>query len=197
MTSLERFLAVFAIVPACATFYFFVFWTWFDFWRRHAALTYTFLLGTVIASAIVAYMLRDPLLEPRIDPPLAAQVVGWAVVAASAVLGTVADRQLGIRIRSFAPFFETNARIALRTTGAYGVVRHPIYAAGIWLQIGATLITGCFAVAIAALVLGFGAWWFTRQEERRLLEILEDPAAYSTYRARVPALFPRFRTRSA
>jgi protein-S-isoprenylcysteine O-methyltransferase Ste14 len=197
MTSFERFLAVFAIVPAWAPAYFFVFWTWFGFWRRHRALTYTFMLGTIAAFTVVIYMLRDPILAPRIDPPLVAQIAGWILVVAAGLLGTIADRQLGIHIRSFAPFFESNGRIELRTNGAYGIVRHPIYASGLWLQIGAALVTGCLAVAIAAVVLGLGAWWFTRQEERRLVELLVDPSAYDRYRARVPALLPFTRRRRA
>jgi protein-S-isoprenylcysteine O-methyltransferase Ste14 len=40
-------------------------------------------------------------------------------------------------------------------------------------------------------VLAAGALWFTRQEERRLVALLDDPAAYERYRRRVPALLPR------
>ena len=45
------------------------------------------------------------------------------------VLGFAADRQIGIRVRLFTPFFDRHGRIELKTTGAYGIVRHPIYAA--------------------------------------------------------------------
>ena len=47
-------------------------------------------------------------------------------------------------------------------------------------------------MAIALAVFALGAVWFTRQEERRLIALLADPAAYERYRARVPALLPRF-----
>jgi len=33
--------------------------------------------------------------------------------------------------------------------------------------------------------------WFTRQEEARLVALLDDPTEYDRYRARVPALLPR------
>jgi protein-S-isoprenylcysteine O-methyltransferase Ste14 len=88
------------------------------------------------------------------------------------------------------PFFEDHGRIELITTGAYGVVRHPIYATGVGFQLGALLVTGYPAIAVASVVFAAGATWFTRQEERRLIELLDDPATYDRYRARVPALWP-------
>ena len=106
------------------------------------------------------------------------------------LFGWVADRQLGLRVRAFTPCFEEGGSLGLKTTGAYGVVRHPIYAAGLWYQVGVFLVTGVVAVAAAALVFGLGALWFTRQEEARLVRLLRDPAQYQRYRAAVPALLP-------
>ncbi len=186
----QRALSILAIVPGSATLYFFVFWRWFEWWRRHRVLTYTLMLGTFWGTGVVAYALRDVALAPRVAMPAWLAAVGWALVFLASLLGTVADRQLGLRVRSFLPFFEPQGRIALRTTGAYGVVRHPIYAAGIWFQAGVFLVTGHLAVAVACGLLALGAPWFTRQEERRLGALLADPAEYERYRARVPALYP-------
>jgi protein-S-isoprenylcysteine O-methyltransferase Ste14 len=69
-------------------------------------------------------------------------------------------------------------------------VRHPIYASGIYFQLGVLLVTGYFAVATALVVLFLGALWFTHQEELRLRALLDDPAQYDRYRARVRALIP-------
>lgn len=184
------FLVVTAIVPAAASLYFAVFWHWFTFWRRHRALTYTMLFGILIAAAIAIYAARDWLVAARFDPQAPIVVVGWLLIVAACTLGFVADRQIGIRVRSFAPLFDAAGRIELVTTGAYGIVRHPIYASGVYYQLGVFFVTGVYAVAGAALVLGLGALWFTRQEERRLRELLADPTEYDRYRARVPALVP-------
>lgn len=192
MTSdaLLRGLALLAILPAGATLYFFVFWRWFDTWRRHRILTYAMMLGTLGGLGAAAYALRDGLLAPRLAFPAWARALGWIVVVASCVFGTVADRQIGLRVRSFAPFFDRRGRIELQTGGVYAIVRHPIYASGIWFQLGVFLAGGHLAVAAACAVFGLGALWFTRQEERRLVTLLEDPAAYERYRARVPGLVP-------
>jgi protein-S-isoprenylcysteine O-methyltransferase Ste14 len=185
-----RVLAIVAVVPAVATFYFAVFWRWFEFWRRHLVATYAVLLGAFAASGILAWVFRDALLAPRIALPGWIGVLGWILIGLALVLGTVADRQIGFRVRSFAPFFTPGERIELVTTGAYGIVRHPIYAAGIYFQLGVFLATGAVAVAVAGAVFAGGAAWFTRQEERRLVALLADPTEYDRYRARVPALVP-------
>ena len=187
-----RVLAILATFPAGATPYFYCFWRWFDFWRRHVVLTFALMLGMIGGLTAAVVVLRARLFGPALDMPWPVQTIGWALIAITFVLAVVADRQLGIRVRSFMPFFEPHGRIELRTTGAYGVVRHPIYAAGIGYQLGTFLVTGYLAVAIAAVVLALGALWFTRQEERRLASLLADPADYDRYRARVPALLPRF-----
>lgn len=187
---MTRFLAVCALVPAAATLYFWIFWTWFDAWRRHIVRTFAMMLGTIGAWTVATIVWRDELLAHGVAMPAAAQVIGWIVVAISFVVGMIADRQLGLHVRSFMPYFAERGRIELRTGGAYAIVRHPIYAAGLWFQLGMFLVTGAYAIAAAAIVLGAGALWFTRQEERRLVALLDDPTAYDRYRARVPALLP-------
>ena len=190
-----RVLAGLAIFPAVASVWFPIFWLGFAFWRRHVALTALAALAVVGGWAVAIALVLDELLVSPIAMPAWAQAIGWILFAASFVLGVVADRQIGLRVRSFLPYFEARGRIELVTTGAYGVVRHPIYAAGVYFQVGIFLITGWPAVAIAAVVLAAGAAWFTRQEERRLVDLLDDPRVYAGYRREVPALFPRIMRR--
>lgn len=191
MGLIERALVLLAVVSGSATFYFFVFWTFFAFWRRHPVLTYAMMFGTLLGTAALAIVFRRYTFAGRVDVPLAVEILGGALMAAATILGTVADRQIGFRVRSFTPFFEEHGRIELRTTGAYAVVRHPIYASGWGFALGVALLTGYPSALIGALVFLLGATWFTRQEEQRLVALLDDPAAYERYRAGVPALFPR------
>lgn len=190
-----RALALFAIVPAAATLYFTVFWSWFEFWRKHALLTYTMMFAIIGGFVVATVIERETLLAHALTIPVGVQVIGGVIIAAACVLGIVADRQIGIYVRSFMPFFEDRGRIDLVTTGAYGVVRHPIYASGLYFQIGAFLVSGQLSIIAAAIVFGLGAWWFTAQEERRIVGLLKDPDAHVAYRARVPRLFPRPWTR--
>lgn len=186
-----RALVILSVVSGSATLYFFLFWTFFAFWRRHPLLTYAMMFGTLLATAVLALVFRRYTFAGRVDVPLPVELLGGLLLAAATIFGTIADRQLGLRIRAFTPFFEDRARIELRTTGAYAVVRHPIYASGWVFSVGVAMLTGYPAALIGALVFLLGAMWFTRQEEKRLLALLDDPSAYDRYRARVPALFPR------
>jgi protein-S-isoprenylcysteine O-methyltransferase Ste14 len=185
-----RAIAIIGVFPAVATVWFFVFWRWFDRWRAHRAFTYALAFVIIAGWTAATIVLRDDLLAWRVDMPAPIAALGWIVIALSFVLGVVADRQIGWHVRSFAPFFDRDGSIDLVTNGAYGIVRHPIYSSGIWFQIGVFLATGYVAVAIALVVYAAGAAWFTRQEERRLVEIIADRAEYDRYRARVPALIP-------
>lgn len=79
----------------------------------------------------------------------------------------------------------------LVTTGPYGVIRHPLYAAVFLIAAGTLLVyrspptLGLFAGLITGLV------WKLRREEAVLAAALG--ASWEAYAARVPALVPRFR----
>jgi protein-S-isoprenylcysteine O-methyltransferase Ste14 len=184
-------LALTGILPAAATFYFYVFWRWFDFWRRHRVLTYSLMFGSFAVLGVAVHANPDVTYSYELRLPVALRAMGWALIGSATLFALVADRQIGLRVRSFAPFFEPHGKIRLCTRGAYGVVRHPIYSAGIAYQLGVFLVTGVVAVLLALAVFGLGALWFTRQEEQRLLQLLDDPTEYERYRRKVPALFPR------
>ena len=78
-----RLLALAAILPAGATFYFFVFWRWFDHWRRHRVQTYTLMLGTFVALVVAVHLGRDVVFAPRAVVPLAVQGIDWVLIAMS------------------------------------------------------------------------------------------------------------------
>jgi protein-S-isoprenylcysteine O-methyltransferase Ste14 len=151
------------------------------------------MLGSFGGLSIVIAVFDRWAFAGHFDPPLWTQALGWTVIPVASVFGTVADRQIGIRVRSFTPFFDKHGHLDLKTSGAYGIVRHPIYAAGIAFQLGAFLVTGYLMVVVAWVALTLGALWFTHQEEARLVALLDDPTEYDRYRERVPALFPRLR----
>jgi protein-S-isoprenylcysteine O-methyltransferase Ste14 len=184
-----------AVLPAAATLYFFVFWQWFEFWRRHRTLSLLLVLGSFGGAAALAIGFHRWTFGGQLHLPVAVRAVGWATIVLSSVFATVADRQIGLRVRTFMPFFDERGRLELKTTGAYGVVRHPIYASASAFQLGVFLVTGYPSVALAWAVLTLGSLWFTRQEEARLVALLDDPTAYDRYRETVPALLPRLRRR--
>lgn len=77
----------------------------------------------------------------------------------------------------------------LVTTGVYGRVRHPLYAAGIIIFTFSPVITvnGLLLTVLADLYFLFGMFI----EERRFLRIFGD--RYREYMTKVPRMIPRFR----
>ena len=194
----QRVLAFMAILLIGPTIWFALFWNLFEFWRKHRSLTYASMATVFGGWAVVAYVFEHwTWFGGQLDMPRPVRIVGWFLIAVSTIFGWVADRQIGLRVRSFMPFFTDTVRIKLKTTGAYGVVRHPIYVAARVFAFGAFLVTGYPSVLLSWAIWAVGSVWFSRQEERRLMEILDDPGEYERYRERVPALFPMFRRSSA
>jgi len=71
----------------------------------------------------------------------------------------------------------------------YGVIRHPIYAAALYIVIGLALLSGNWMALVFAALMPLGlTGWVRLVEERDLLERFPD---YGEYRKRVPAFWPR------
>ncbi|MFA7249068.1 MAG: isoprenylcysteine carboxylmethyltransferase family protein [Dehalococcoidia bacterium] len=123
--------------------------------------------------------------ERRVPAP--AGLAGVVAAAPGIWLIARASRRLGRRLSAHpAPV----ANAVLRTDGAYGVVRHPIYVGLLLLGVASVIIarTPRAAIALGALVALFNAK--SRMEERLLARRFPGYAAYA---ARVPRFVPRFR----
>ena len=193
----QRALAFAALFGFVAPIYFFVFWRWFDFFRTRRSVFIAMLVAITVAVYGIGYVIRSVLWIGHLNMPIVVAAFGWILLAVATVFGTVADRQIGFRVRSFRPLFERRGHLDLKTTGAYGVVRHPIYSAGLGELLALFLVTGYPSVLVIGAVFAVAARWFSAQEEAHLVGLLDDPAIYERYRRRVPALIPRLRRRGA
>jgi len=126
--------------------------------------------------------LAAPLVRRR-RLPASVRIGGLATMAGSVAWMAWAYRSLGA---SHSAWVGPAAGAELRTSGAYGVVRHPVYAGWIGLAGGWALATGSEpALAGAALI---GLFYAARAAtEERLLAA--RTAGYSAYRGRVPQRF--------
>jgi len=100
-------------------------------------------------------------------------------------LGTTQIRRYFSR-REVAGTMEGVTERELVTTGVYGIVRHPLYLAGIIIVLFNPVLTvnGLTFTVLAVLYFLFGAFI----EERRFLEIFGE--RYRAYKKRVPMLAP-------
>ena len=77
----------------------------------------------------------------------------------------------------------------LVTGGAFGYVRHPLYASLIWMFYGASLSYCNWAAALATSLIFVPMMHYRAQQEESLLE--RRFAGYARYRSRVGRFFPR------
>jgi protein-S-isoprenylcysteine O-methyltransferase Ste14 len=127
------------------------------------------------------------LVAPRIHVfafPLWLRVLGLLILGAGGVLGTAGTLALG---RNLTPFPRPKEGGYLVSQGAYGIVRHPIYAGLILGTLGwAIWNANVLGIMLAfALLVFFGLK--SQREERWLLEAYPD---YGAYRRRVKRLIP-------
>ena len=117
-----------------------------------------------------------------------ARILGSAVLAASTVFTLWARFALGT-MWSVAP--EVGGDRHLRTSGPYGVTRHPIYSGLVGMLLGTMLLAGVheFIVLVPAALALFEVK--IRQEGRLMLEAF--PNEYPDYRRQVPQIVPGLR----
>jgi protein-S-isoprenylcysteine O-methyltransferase Ste14 len=104
---------------------------------------------------------------------------GWALLLLGAALWGTAIVQLLTGFSRGQPV----------TTGAYGVVRNPIYASATWFILpGVALVTATWVYLVPAAFLYSGVMLFIGVEERRMRAGFGE--AYEAYTARVHRLIP-------
>jgi protein-S-isoprenylcysteine O-methyltransferase Ste14 len=131
-------------------------------------------------------------LLPATPPPEALGVAwppglglsGWSLLALGLVLAARAVWHLGA---SLTPLPEPMPSAELVTTGAYSRCRHPLYQAVVVCSLGVTLALGSLLHLALLLLLSAVLSGKARREERRLLELHPD---YAAYRAGTPAILP-------
>lgn len=145
--------------------------------------------GISFYGGLLLYIVYPPLLGwAATNVPPAWRWAGAALFAAGASLAVWARHTLG---ESSTVTAVPRDDAELVTRGPYRRVRHPIYAAGLLIIPGATLLTanlfvlGAGAAVMAVLMIR------TRREEALLLEKHGD--AYRDYMARTGRLLPRLR----
>ena len=142
------------------------------------------LLGAVALCAVAVLASRPWWSGLQLDSPLA-RALGLALLAVSTAFTIWARLALGT---SWSAAPEVGGDRQLRTSGPYGVTRHPIYTGLLGMILGSAALTGSgqviILVPVALLLLAVKAHF----EERLLTAAF--PGEYARYRRRVPRLVP-------
>jgi protein-S-isoprenylcysteine O-methyltransferase Ste14 len=143
-----------------------------------------FVVAQLGLMALVFFGPRAPGLSWRFPFPDACRIAGIALTLAGAALMLSAGIRLGRSLTPL-PFPRDDARLA--TTGAYALVRHPMYGGGLILCLGWVLWVQSWLTLGYALALFVLLDAKSRREERWLMERFP---AYDAYRRRVRKLIP-------
>lgn len=138
--------------------------------------------------ALQAVLLLLFAFAPRIGPawpsPDIVQFAGWVLAAIGTVLLAWSALNLG---RSLTPFPRPLPEAELVTTGAYRLVRHPIYCAVIIGALGLSLATESWLrLGLSATLFVF----FDMKARREEIWLQAKFPAYEAYKARVKKLIP-------
>jgi protein-S-isoprenylcysteine O-methyltransferase Ste14 len=143
--------------------------------------------GWVLAQGIVIlFAILIPVVSgTHFDPGQPVQIAGVFITAIGLALSLVAVFHLG---EALTPFPRPLTQAALRSSGVYAVVRHPIYSGLLLATVGWSL---WWLSAYGLLYTIFVAVFFDRKaayEERWLYEKHRD--VYADYKKRVKKFFP-------
>lgn len=145
-------------------------------------------IGTALVTAQFGLLGLSLLpIGPALALPGWARAVGLALVGIGLVVGVLGLIGLGRDTRVH-PI--PAAGSALRTTGIYSVVRHPMYLAVMLCAVGVTVGSGRLLALLASCALA-GVLAFKARFEERLLDE-RFGWEYATYASRVPAVIPRW-----
>ncbi len=113
---------------------------------------------------------------------------GWVFVVIAVVLWTRAVATFGVDYLAMLYVYFPDESHMVKSS-IYEVLRHPIYAAALYLGLGLSLIHASWYALLVALILPvFLTGWIRLVEERELLERFPD---YADYRKQVPAFWAR------
>ncbi len=127
--------------------------------------------GIAFAIALPLAWVRALHLPTALVP--AAYGIGLATIVAAGLLRRHCFRLLGA---SFTGDVRAHADQAIVTTGAYALVRHPSYSAGILMNIGIGLALGSWASTAVLALAAFAVYGYRMAvEERALLAVLGEP----------------------
>ena len=160
-------------------------------WRRRGkAFTFSVMAVGYLATVVLLFLLREPLLSVRgpWSPWLAA--IGGGLYLGAVVLETRTRRKLRWRVLVGVPEIDPDAPgPGLLTDGIYARTRNPRYLTFMIGLVGFALMTNYLAVWVLALLAWPAIRLIVHWEERELRERFGE--AYVEYCRRVPRFLPR------
>ena len=136
------------------------------------------------------FYFRGPILQLRVDLPVAVRVAGGLLLAAGVALQVRTGVLLSLRGLMGIPEISPDASDRLVRNGVFSVVRHPTYLSHTMMLAGMFVLTTVAAVGIVAILDFFVINLFVIPLEEKELAA-RFGQEYIEYRKTVPRYFPR------
>lgn len=158
---------------------------------KHYRLLYT-LLAFITLGVVVYYQVM--LDSPFVFTPILYTKIGGALIAVAGVLIMgVCIKKYFLSLSGLKSLYHEHATSELMLNGIHQFVRHPLYTGTFMAIWGAFIFYPLYSLLIANFILTVYTLIGIELEERKLEK--EFGAAYTTYKQKVPKLFPSFRTK--
>jgi protein-S-isoprenylcysteine O-methyltransferase Ste14 len=148
--------------------------------------------GVTIIIAMIARIryLPGPAI-PHSGGDIVLPALGWVLIGMGVLLGLRTVQIFGIdNLTMLYVYFPEESHLVNHQI--YNILRHPAYAAVLFLAFGLALLNGSWVALAGALIFLLGLWgWVRLVEEKELIQ--RFGAAYAEYRKRVPAFWPHLR----
>jgi len=194
MDTARRVVAILLMVTSPAAIgYWLVIHPFTRFWRRFGIVpTYVVVGSGMVASMILLYRIRDPLLGRDLGTQWPLAIAGFALYALAGFLEVRIRRHLTFRTLAGVPELAAEAGEGkMLEQGIYSRIRHPRYAAFLIAVAGFSIFSNYSGVYVLAGLCVPAILLVARLEERELVERFGN--RYLDYRKRVPAFIPRRR----
>lgn len=145
-------------------------------------------LAIIFSVAARVGYIPGPLI-PRFTGYAALPILGGLLILIGAILWGRAVDAIGVdTLTMLYVYYPREGQVV--DHAIYGFIRHPVYAAGLWIVFGLALLNGTWFGPVLAVFLALGVWgWLRLVEEKELIERFGP--SYAEYRKRVPAFWPR------
>ena len=138
-----------------------------------ASSTRVIMIGMWVATLIAFPLAWVPALRVHVVPPLAVFAAGVAFLVAGSLLRRYCWRLLGA---SFTGDVRARADQPIVTTGAYALLRHPSYTAGVLMNAGIGLALGSWGSTAVLVLVSLAVYSYRMAvEERALLAAVGEP----------------------
>jgi protein-S-isoprenylcysteine O-methyltransferase Ste14 len=175
-----------SLVCAVLPLMFFLLWSFTGFFKKHIVVFYLLTAGLFVGATVLFYLTQKFWILWYYPFPAWAQIAGLLIWLVGIAVIKISEMSIGRMVRMFYPLLK-GEKYHLKTTGIYGLVRHPIYTAFPLIILGALLYTGQLILLVPLIFNLLTRTWYASKEESYTQQVVIGD--YEAYKKKTPNRF--------